>query len=285
MKGSRRHFILQGAAALGSAAVPRAWAAQEELRFRIATDGWGTAGTAEIGPVLKSAAALLWKYFPHARLEPFVVVRGREGPIVHYQRNIMGEIVMKLDTQDYLWCQYTYQFSHEFCHILSGFREDALNRNRWFEETLCEVASLFVLRRLTDAWQAQPPVEAWRSYAPEFRHYADQVMDSRSRIGDGHLGDFYRKHRKTLENTPRERPLNGAMALPLLALLEGSPESWEAISWLNRAPSQEGDTLADYLNRWRAAVPARHRGFTGKVVKLFGLAPPSGEGEAVPAIR
>ncbi|MDB6071134.1 MAG: hypothetical protein JWL81_2305 [Verrucomicrobiales bacterium] len=246
-------------------------------RFRVAADGWGAAGAAEVEAVLRSAAGVLWRYFPGLKREPFVVLRGRDGPIVHYQRNVMGEIVMKLDTTDYLWCQYTYQFSHEFCHILCGFREQAGNRNRWFEETLCEAASLFVLRRLSDVWVESAPYQGGREYAPEFRRYAQTVMDSRSQVGNGRLGNFYLKNRKTLESTPRDRSLNGAMALPLLELLEGSPQSWEAVAWLNSAPAAEGDGFAEYLEKWRGAVPVRHREFVGEVMRRFGLRPGGAE--------
>lgn len=243
----------------------------EGLRFRVATDGWGAARPQEVEAVLGSAAGVLWKFFPGLKREPFVVVRGQDGPIVHYQRNIVGEIVMKLDTEDHLWCQYVYQFSHEFCHILCGFDDEAWKANNWFEETLCETASLFVLRRLSEVWADRPPFPNWLEYAPEFRRYAQGVMDSRSQVGNGHLADFYRQHRRELEQTPRDRSLNGAMALPLLELMEGTPASWQAVTWLNSSPSPEGETFAAYLERWRAAAPVRHREFVTEVMRRFGL--------------
>ena len=197
MNTGRRQFLagLLAAAAAGGA---RAAGELDGLRFRVAADGWGLAGAGEVEAVLKSAAGVLWKYFQDWKREPFVVLRGREGPIVLYQRNVVGEIVMKLDTQDYLWCQFVYQFSHEFCHILS------------------------------------------------------------------------------------DRSLNGAMALPLLELFEGAPESWEAVAWLNRTPSPEGETFAEYLEKWRSAVPARHRSFVGEVMRRFGVEEP-GAGAAGPS--
>ncbi len=266
MKCSRRHFLAAGLAATGRA---RASKESEDLRFRVAADGWGAAPREEVEAVLRSAAGVLWKFFPERKWEPFVVLRGREGPIVHYQRNVLGEIVMKLDTADRLWCQYVYQFSHEFCHILSGFDDDPWKRNNWFEETICEAGSLFVLRRLTDVWTEHPPFPHGKEYAPEFRRYAESVMNSRTQVGKGHLGDFYRQHRKTLESTPRDRTLNGAMALSLLSLLEGAPEAWEAVSWLNHAASPEGESFTAYLEKWRAAVPARHRPFVEEVMRRF----------------
>jgi hypothetical protein len=72
------------------------------------------------------------------------------------------------------------------------------------------------------------------------------------------------------------------MALPLLELFEGAPESWEAVAWLNRSPSPEGGTLAEYLEKWRSAVPVKHRNFVDEVRRRFGLEDP-GAGAAGPA--
>ncbi len=274
MKLARRSFLTT---CLGAAAgLPvRAWTnpgdtkSGESLRFRVASDGWGSAPPAEVAAVLRSAAGVLWQFFPGQRREPFVVVRGHEGPIVNYRRNVLGEIVLCLDTADRLWCQFVYQFSHEICHILCRFTDQSGKQNLWFEETLCETAALFALRRLTDRWSERPPWPHWRTYAPEFRRYAQAVMDSRTQVGDGHLGEFYRKNRLTLETTPRDRSLNGAMALPLLRLFEGSPESWEAVSWLNGRPGDGAGTFPRYLEDWHKAVPPVHRAFVAEIIRQF----------------
>lgn len=244
------------------------------LKFRVAIDGWGHAKPAEVEAVLRSTAGTLWPYFARRAVEPIVVLRGHEGPIVHYQRNVIGEIVVKLDSSDRYWGQYAYQFAHEFCHILCGFDED-WKGNNWFEETLCETASLFALRRLAVDWDGNPPFAVWKSFAPTFREYATEVMDGRTQVGSTHLGDFYRKHRGELEKNPCDRVLNGAMAVVLLGLMEGSPVSWEAVTWLNSSPSPPGETFSAYLAKWHAAVPARHRLFVEEIIRRFDLPMPA----------
>lgn len=273
---TRRRFLtgLLSAAFLGGTGRSLAAASVEVPKFRVGTDGWGRASTPEVEAVLRSAAGMMWKYFPDRRIEPFVILRGYEGPIVHYQRNVLGEIVMKLDTHDLYWCQYAYQFAHEFCHILSNFDDD-WKGNNWFEETMCETASLFVLRSLAREWGERPPYPNWKAYAPQFRQYADDVMDSRSQVGSAHLGDYFRKHQRELEATPRDRDLNGAMAVVLLGIMENSPASWEAVTWLNSSPSRPGETFPAYLEKWWLAVPARHRAFVEEIIRRFDLPLPS----------
>lgn len=277
MPATRRRFLtgLLSATALGSGR-SRGGPANSPggLKLRVAIDGWGHAKSVEVEAVLRSTAGTLWPFFTRRAVEPIVVLRGRDGPIVHYQRNVIGELVIKLDTSDRYWGQYAYQFAHEFCHILCGFDED-WKGNNWFEETLCETASLFALRRLATDWDEHPPYPVWKDYAPTFRQYATEVMDGRSQVGSTHLGDFYRKHRGELEKNPRDRALNGAMAVVLLGLMEGSPASWEAVTWLNSSPSPPGETFPAYLAKWHAAVPACHRPFVEEIIRRFDLPLPA----------
>ncbi len=242
--------------------------------YRVEAAGFDGAGARDIKAVCDSAGRELWRFFPDYRVEPFVVTRGRTGPIVLFKRNGKGEIVVKLDTHATYWCQYAYQFAHEFCHILCGFDED-YQGNKWFEETLCETASLFCIRAMARAWRDDPPHEHWKDYRDALRDYADDVIAKRKAllaIYAGGLKGFYRKHRETLRKHPCRRELNGAMAVVFLRLFEAEPRRWEAVRWLNDTPSPAGETLRGYLQNWHRAVPRRHKAFVARVAGLFGVA-------------
>ena len=56
-----------------------------------------------------------------------------------------------LNTEGARWSQWIYQSAHEICHHLTdGNMSGSLRGCQWFEETLCEAASLFCLSRLAD---------------------------------------------------------------------------------------------------------------------------------------
>ena len=201
MSPTRRRFLFGATACL----IPQAIRAAEPAPpvWRLAPEGWGKAAAADVKAVLGSAIGEMWRYFPGRKLEPFLILRGHQGPIVQYQRNTMKEIVVWLDTQDLYWCQYTYQIAHEFCHILSGFDDD-WKGNLWFEESLCETASLFVLRRLAQTWTKNPPFESWRAYAPRFSEYAEDIMSRRATITDAPAGRFLSTESGGACQKPRE---------------------------------------------------------------------------------
>ncbi len=77
-----------------------------------------------------------------------LVSKGAHGPIVLFKKGENGEHLIKLATEKLHWAQYAYQFSHEICHVLCGYENDHQG-NLWFEETLCETASLYCLRRMS----------------------------------------------------------------------------------------------------------------------------------------
>ena len=244
------------------------------LRWRLAADGWGNASTTDIRAVLASVIGELWPFFPARTIEPFVVQRGRNGPIVHYTRNALGEIVVVLDTRDTYWCQYAYQFSHEFCHILCGFDDDGKG-NQWFEESLCECASLFVLRRLAVSWAKTPPFEAWRAFAPRFREYADEAVASLTRIPARELAAWRRSRDGALRNEPLDRDRNKVIALGLLPLLEADPRRWQAVTWLNSSRSPENESFDQYLAKWHRAAPRACRPFISEIAVLLGATAPT----------
>ena len=240
--------------------------------YRVETDGFG-ASEADIRAVLDSAGRELWRFFPDYKIEPIVVTRGRSGPITLFQRNARGEIVVRLDTEKTYWSQYAYQFSHEFCHILCGFRP-GYEGNKWFEETLCETASLYVMRGMSRTWRTSPPFAHWKDYHDSLRDYVDDILRKRDLAFEVYakgLPGFYRVHRATLEKEPCSRDLNGAMTVVFLQLFEERPERWEAVRWLNSSPAPQGETFAAYLQRWHDAAPDRRRSLVKQVAGLYGI--------------
>ena len=257
-------------ALIGSAAADEPGAKKLPM-YRIDASDFA-ASEADIRAVCDSAARQLWKHFLEYELEPFVVTRGKSGPIVLYQRNDMREIVLKLDTSNTFWSQYAYQFGHEFCHILSRYRPND-GKNLWFEETLCETASLYVLREMAREWKKSPPYRNWADYRDSLREYADDQIRKRERVRDIHahgLAAFYKSHADELRKNATNRDLNGAMAVVLLARLEEKPEHWEAVRWLNHSEAPKDEAFAAYLTRWQAAAPQKHQAFIRDVAELFG---------------
>ena len=180
---------------------------------------------------------------------------------------------MKLDTGKTFWSQYSYQVAHEFGHVHCGFRPGP-QHNQWFEESVCETASLFCLRAMARTWATKPPYPNWASYAPSLAKYADDVIAKRTYKAEFEakgLARFYRDHAAEFRAKSTERELNGAIALGLLPYLEEKPGRWAAFRWLNATPRPDDEPFAAYLARWEANTPAEHQATVRGIRKLFGL--------------
>ncbi len=231
------------------------------------------ASRADILAICRSAADQLLVHMEGLEKTTVAVSRGKHGPIALFKRGNEGQFQVRLDTGKTYWAQYAYQFAHELCHVLCRYENDYAG-NLWFEETICEVASLFCLRRMSVEWRRNAPYQNWKSFAPSLRDYTDAIEQERSdyleiaRIG---LPAYYHRHARHLTANGTDRPKNGAMALILLAAFERQPHHWNAIRWLNSSPSPKGETFPQYLTKWHQAVPEEHAGFVGSIASLFGI--------------
>jgi len=187
---------------------------------------------------------------------------------------------MVLSARDTHWAQYSFQFAHEFCHALANYANssrqtisDTSNANLWFEESLCETASLFSLRAMSHTWQVSPPYPGFRAYAPWFADYAQQRLalpEHRLPAGTS-FANWFRQHQLALRKDAGHRDWNAIIAAQLLPIFEAEPAGWEAVTFLNRGSSMGQESLSEYFAQWRANCPDRLRPFVSKLAAVFGV--------------
>lgn len=251
---------------------------EKALEIRVVRNGWGDAPEENIERVLRSAASQLREFCPRP-LNPIVVKHAEGSPIVLYRKGAKGETLVHLNVTGTHWAQFAYQFAHEFCHICCGYEKKAgrNNQNQWFEESLCETASLFAMRRMAVAWKTNPPYPNWRSFAKHLDSYTADILANDKRKLPAHTTFtqwFALNESKLRENGGCDRDRNGVIANNvLLPLLEKHPENWEAIAYLNVEPPSEPAGFAQYLAAWRRAAPEKHRAFIQQIAETFGVQP------------
>ncbi len=209
----------------------------------------------------------MWPYFPGRTLKP-ILVEPKGGPVTLFRRGPNGEYLVRLNTGDRLWAQHAYQFAHEFGHILANYDEHE-QCNKWFEESICEMASLFALRRMSETWKVRPPYANWKQYSPALAAYAKERIQAAPLPPGKTLAAWYRDNEPLLRKDPCLRDKNTIVAVALLPLFEKQPESWEAIAWLNDGASHGASTFARYLGDWFARVPERHRPAVREIARKF----------------
>ena len=264
-------LFASGATAAEKSARPATapFAKVQKLDLEIARGGaFGDADPDDIDAVLRSAGREL-QQFAGGDVPGIRVFRG--GPIVLYRRLAGNVIAMKLDVSGSYWAQFSFQFAHELCHILCGYRETVSQNNKWLEESLCETASLFVLRRMTETWKTDAPYKNWRGYAPHLGAYAAaRIKESQLPQGKT-LAEWRRENAEAMEKDPTDRPRNNIVAVQLLPLFEAEPQHWAAIRHLNDFTPERKETFSQYLQRWHDHTPTEHQAFVRKIGEALGV--------------
>lgn len=245
------------------------------LTIRVEGDGWGRVRKETIESVLYSVADELLTRLPKKLEAPIVVTHTDKHPVALYQRGEKGEYRVRLHASGANWHLYTYEFAHEFCHILSNYEENVgpgVSRyNQWFEETLCETASLFALKSLAETWEHSPPAPGLSGKGNKLNRFFDLLIAEghRQLPEDAPLTIWLASNEEKLRRDPYQRKRNELVATLLLPLFERNPENWSALSYLNLDPDDTGNSLRDYLRNWYLNAPGQHKVFIADVLGLF----------------
>ena len=247
------------------------------LSISIRPGGWGNVSKESLETVLYAVADTLMSQLPKKLTVPIIVSHSTGAPVALYDRGPGGEYRVNLHASGENWHLYVYEFAHELCHILSNYEEnvgaDTTKYNQWFEETLCETASLYTLQRLATTWEQSPPSPRWAREAPRLRRFFDHLIAEGHRQLPPHtpLHTWLHANEERLRQDPYQRKENEVMAKLLLPLFQDNPQNWQALHYLNLDPTDARNTLRDYLNNWYANAPTEHKQFVRDVLALFRL--------------
>ena len=247
------------------------------LQLSVEGNGWGGAQRESIETVLYSVADELLSRLPKKLVYPIVVSHTNSNPVALYDRGPNGEYLVHLHARGEKWHLYAYEFAHEMCHILSNYDENVgaqtTKYNQWFEETLCETASLFALKNLASTWESSPPEQKWAREAKLMRRFFDHLISEGHRQLPAHtpLASWLQDNEARLRDNPYLRNENDLVANLLLPLFQADPQNWTALNYLNLDPTDARTSLRDYLHHWYKNAPTEHKTFIANVLAMFKL--------------
>ena len=246
------------------------------LSIHVLPGDWGGADPQDIEHLLHAVARELWVYFPDRKLKPITVAPTDRHPYVRYAKGTSGEYVIYLSAKGLYWSQYAYQFAHEFAHVLSNYDRNShrlVQRNQWFDESLCETASLFALRKLSATWLKGQVLPFAQSYGAALHAYGGELLAQPHRAlpAKASFVDWYRGNAAVLDRTPYARERNELVAGVLLPLFEQNPEAWSTLGYLNLEESDATGSFEQYLANWRRNTPPQHRPLVERIIELFGF--------------
>jgi hypothetical protein len=236
---------------------------QKPLQIEIVEGYWGDAKIEDIRCLLENVAKQILQYFD----EPFsayIFVEchpSRPTPEVNYRYSPTGEHFVSLTSQNYYF--WSYQFAHELCHVLSGHERLYCVPNKWFHETLCELASIFVTRQIASG----QPISVWQNFSTTFSEYANRLVTCPDfqLPNNANLPDWFKTNEQSLRSDSYQRGKNGIVALHLLPLIESNPKYWQSVCFV----PDSAESFEKFLGEWRKNCPEQQKPFVTQIAEIF----------------
>ena len=198
----------------------------------------------DVVAVLDSVKKLFSCYFPNVDAHPLSVKCNapfRSVPETVYELSTIFLVVSPFDENGNpgcFWSQFIYQFSHEFCHYMNWGH--VVQPMRWFEESLCELASFFFLIKSSELWKVSPPYPTWASYSDNLLEYFHSMEQSAFPVALSNFSMPDSSILRSLESNEYKREVNKYIALRMLPIFMHTPSLWKIIPFLTQL-KQEND--------------------------------------------
>lgn len=177
--------------------------------------------------------------------------------------------VILLHTKDLVWCQYIYQFSHEFCHFTISSTYDEKNDHfGWLEESICELASLYLLKVASQKWTSSPPYTNWVTYAKEIETYFNSRINLINKIDLG-FKTWLSNKLPELSKNRYDRKSNLIIANALLSSILAKPSHWNSLITFAQVEYSSTTTLENFFDIWIESVEDNHKDNLNEIKNIF----------------
>lgn len=240
------------------------------MRIKVAQGDWGDTRIGDLEVLLTDVASHILRLLREPPIESIVVAptsSRNDDPITLYRASPKSPFWILLQARDKYWAKYVFQFSHELCHVLSDYERLRDSPNNWFHETICELASVFTLRRMAERWPSCPPFPNWAGYAGPLASYAQERLSRKEhQLPAGMtLSAFLLAEEETLRKNRYLRDKNAVVAYSLLPIFESESAGWNALRKLPNSHTM----FKDYLREWHSQVDTVDKPVVNRIIQLF----------------
>lgn len=144
--------------------------------------------------------------------------------------NLHSDHLIYLSATQNHWAQWVYQFAHEYCHhLINGDMINSISGLIWFEETICELSSMYHLHAIYTQWKKS--INQTYSYnAPLFLDYLNDLLTKNPQlISATRQPGFLSLWEKILFEPEHHRDHYNAIAARMFPLFVENPSLWKII--------------------------------------------------------
>ena len=243
--------------------------------FSLCNFYWGSASSQDIIKLLESVILDFYSNLDSNRVInlPVLVLNAlSSNPPKDYPERvkIKNHVLIYLTTQDTYWSKYSYQFSHELCHYIIDIDFPPKNdKFGWFEESLCELASLYTLNKMSTTWQTNPPYSNWTNFAVSLKDYVTKILAKPENKITRPFNEWLIKNLPELYKDRYKRTENQIIAIKLLPIFSNNPDMWKAIQYMKDISITDQMSLEQYFIDWKRLTPPILHSSFDDVLELF----------------
>lgn len=176
--------------------------------------------------------------------------------------------IIFLSTKGDYWCQWVYQFAHEYLHhVINGSFSGEIDGVIWFEESLCELSSIWHIAVMHEICiKGQDPI--LRGFAPLAQDYLTHLVlsnpDLKSQIQSS---EDISQWLPLLSERCYHRDHYNAIACRMLDLFQKNPCLWRMTTQIGDSHSYQ--SLIPLWNHLRKVADDSWRGSLEKLIQIL----------------
>lgn len=173
--------------------------------------------------------------------------------------------IVYLHVKDNYWCQWVYQFAHEYCHhLINGSLSGEWSPMLWFEETVCELSSMYNLYRMVGFCEDH----GLKSYSSSVQGYLNNLLTKNNDVYIlSNEGGWYQGYKELLSTEHYNRGLYNAIAALMYPSFIENPRLWRII--LSIGDIRSWRSLDELFEHLRANIAASDLDSWRIIQKLF----------------
>jgi hypothetical protein len=243
--------------------------------FYLQTDGWGEAEIQDITKLLESVIHELYTNLDTGKIteKPVIVISSAKKvpPTEHPEIIQLDNLnLIYLSSNDRFWSKYSFQFAHELCHhVIDSDFYTTNDKFGWFEETLCELASIFCIDSMSQSWLINPPYQNWMEYSKALDGYVREIIEKPENKITKSFKHWLNENFETLYNDRYKRVENRIIALQLFPLFKSRPQFWKTIQYLKFIKVTDEMTFDNFIDEWAEIVPESLKQLITEIKKIL----------------
>lgn len=169
-----------------------------------------------------------------------------------------------LSANDSYYCQWVYQFAHEYCHhLINGTLSGKWSKLLWFEETLCELSSLYNLYLMEHFCKQL----GWDDYSMSVHGYLSNLLTKNNHFQLSPTGGWLTQYESILCAEGYQRDLYNAIAVQMFPFFIDNPRLWKMI--LHIGDIRQWNSLDELFDHLQANADSSYSDSLQQLRKLF----------------